>query len=148
MNNKQLVEKRIRELVESLQELSFGCEVYLLVDYTKYLHRFISVEGGMYNLERKGKTIYVNKPTYTTDARIEIIGHPIRLEHVLLAIEQVSPDMEYSIATDGHIQNSMCVLGTVTYEGTGIYIDLTKPFSDQDDSVYDFLADVLQVNEK
>lgn len=72
------------------------------------------------------------------------------LIHVLRAIGEGSGrQYEYVLGLDGHIleMRGGTELGLMTFEGTGVYWNLTKPLHEQEDSVIDFLHSILCVQE-
>lgn len=85
---KDKLQKRIRELVPSLMELSFGCEymdskgdVMMYVKSSKEKHFGIL------------KRCMSKNTLYSTDLfSITIIGHPIHLASVLQAVYENAPD--------------------------------------------------------
>ena len=69
-----------------------------------------------------------------------------QLHNVLRAIGEGSGrQYEYVLGLDGHIleMRGGTELGLMTFEGTGVYWNLTKPLHEQDDSVLDFLFTIL-----
>lgn len=72
----------------------------------------------------------------------EILGRPITLADVLLAIEN---QYEYIVAGDGHFLkiNWYNELGEMKYEGTGVYWDLRKPLESQSPETLEWLAKLL-----
>ena len=68
------------------------------------------------------------------------------LHHVLRAIGEGSGrQYEYVLGLDGHIleMRGGTELGLMTFEGTGVYWNLTKPLHDQSDEVISFLHELL-----
>lgn len=148
MTNKEKVEKKIRELCPELQELSFGCEVifnYEAIDVTETVRavlHFAHEWKGMYGVAVPNEHNSYGYQIVGKEQITEIIGHPIHLEHVLLAI-----NTQDSIECYPQMNNTL-LIQTFGNPKRDAYYNLTKPFSEQDDLVFDFLADVLQVNEK
>lgn len=85
----QQLESRIRELVPSLQELSFGCEVEeegVKQTVIKYVHMDYDEDcSEVYTTEHP--TTYYKKWRYYDSDLNKILGHPIQLHHVLQAIQ-------------------------------------------------------------
>jgi len=142
MSNK--LDKRIRELVPSLMELSFGCEVMVTIDDEYKEKNVISKLGvGFLGIEVECER-YDIEMIKDVDF-IEVIGHPIQLQHILLAIEKSG---NYGVqirrmTADGNIQ---------MYTSEGIYItnravfNLSKSYNDQEEEVHKFLAEILNID--
>lgn len=140
MNKKEQVEKKIREVCPELMELSFGCEVISGAFSQKMVYQFYGADtsehgGGQYSHH----CIYKDKRgTYTGDHIEEIIGHPIQLSHVLIALHPNTPVIStrsgggyaYWLFFNENRDNEVCY-------------DLSKPFSEQTEEVYDFLFDLI-----
>ena len=126
---KQKVENKIRELVPELMELSFGCEVVTKKENPPLV--FI-------NKETSGKYNFLNRDNEVTGTffwgDFEIIGHPIHLEHVLRAVEIVN----YAFFRDKIPPRTFFI-------SFFNYYNLNKPFSEQSEDLYKFLAEVLGV---
>ena len=100
---RQAVEARIREVVPSLQELSFGCRV-LVRDCDGHEEEATYASGADY-----AGLVYSDGSTgsFVEDWLIQIIGHPIRYSHVLLALnkawdarEEKDKVLRYEIETE------------------------------------------------
>lgn len=130
MDKKQAVEKVIRELNPELMELSLGCEVYMLGQYITWANLETDEHGNhtATYLLPDGRFL---EGVYTTSEieAIKIIGHPIHLESVIFTLKKVG----YS-STEEWFK----VLGKIT----DIYAH-NLPFSQQDDSVFEFLYEIL-----
>ena len=132
MNTKQKLDKRIRELVPSLMELSKGCEV-----------EFFGRTLGTIIEKVNDESIYCDVGSnilkkITTKGIYKIIGHPIQLQHILLAIEKVNNDEKYVISSTGvfgHIDD--------VDHGEPVKYNLSKSYNDQEEEVHKFLAEIL-----
>lgn len=85
---RQAVEARIREVVPSLQKLSFGCEYEYAGSRYKYVSSYEWVTtslDGIY-LRHTSDSMFRERVEH---GHYKLIGHPIRLNNVLDAIEQV-----------------------------------------------------------
>lgn len=136
-SKKELVEKRIRELVPELGELSFGCKVRPKNGGTEATFLYLGEEENEMCIHIPYKDVEVvdgvkaNANALFHDAKIdmsEIIGHPIHLEHILLAIEKSVPMKEQ--------------IGSFFMTLLSKY-NLSKPFEEQTPETYDFLAEIL-----
>lgn len=104
-NKQELYNKirtRINELVPRLKDLSFGCEVLLDNQYKK---RVIDID---YDENENIKSILSESSQIgmfekTNPKGLEIIGHPIHLEHILEAIGKNSVDGASFNITDNRI---------------------------------------------
>ena len=123
---KDKLQKRIRELVPELMELSFGCEI----GNEKNLPiQYIGNDNGQHALiltREDGKTplLFVDK------IEGEIIGHPIHLEHIV-----------QSIIAKKHETRS-AVFYVLIGEISCLY-KYNKPFTNQSPELYEFLSDIL-----
>lgn len=115
----QLVTKKIQECCPELLELSFGCQYKV-----KSRPGIFTIRGDFERGIVKGLAP-------------EIIGHPIRLEHVLRAIYEKHPSFHNYpfIDCNGSLNNGY---------GRICKWNLTKPLSEQDEKVIEFLADILK----
>ena len=86
MTKPQEIQKKIRELVPELQELSKGCEV--VVDSKFGIQGYGNVQCVKEYIKALGEVSLYGHNTCGKDYNLEIIGHPIHLEHVLQAIEK------------------------------------------------------------
>ncbi len=145
MTNKEQCEKRIRELVPSLQELEFGCEIKN--NLTDAVLHVVENCDPMAN-EDCDITLFSNSSLYlfeasSKDKDLEILGKPIHLEDVLRAIDKhlgEEDSWEYAVRADGEIVKDY---GEGRHDTVGIKYDLSKPFSEQPEEVYEFLNTIL-----
>lgn len=148
---KEKVEKRIRELVPELMELSFGCEVKINYDDGCEPDSLVGVvtwtrDNGAYTKDDHMKmTVSCIGDCYTDDDSVEIIGHPIHLEHVLLAVEKSVGDFEVNTVPMNVIGFGDYSLKIPIFTVCSIY-NLSLPFSEQPDEVYELLGEILKVN--
>ena len=133
---KQQVEAVVRETCPELMGLTFGCEVKVNgVFYVLDSNWAIETRTGNNLNEYKVITDQFNNWTEIED--FEIIGHPIQVSNVLRAID--SP--KFFIDTNGWIGemvsiNPMKCTRRIKY-------NLSLPFSEQSEEVYDFLHELL-----
>jgi hypothetical protein len=153
MNTLTKLEKKIHEACPELLELSFGCEVEIDTPerYSEFADKkrekafavsFIPSHQNGEDWDGPYMTLWLpdwneyyepkdpNLEDREDDEYIEILGHPIGLEHVLRAIDQKNGKGIYppQIFAVGH----PCAW------------DLTKPLSLQLPSVHKFLLDILE----
>jgi len=125
--------KRIRELVPSTMELSFGCEV-LMADGQR----------GTLSSDVVGGNFYLYNTTnyrfpHVTQIKA-ILGHPIQLHHVLQAIKIKTEDSVKSF--------TMTAAGCMDFSENSIpryfhVYDVTKPLDGQSTETLDFLYELL-----
>lgn len=156
MTPKQTAEKRVRELVPSTMELSFGCEVLLRYGSEKVVlngslrrYDFTGDNFAMCWGENGSKSIkYAIIPdTYDGSVEVketeiyEILGHPLQLSDVLLAIDNhLYLSASFSIDKVGGMRVKYL---NEEERHLGFY-NLTKPFSEQEEQVYLFINEILQ----
>jgi hypothetical protein len=127
MTEQQKAEAYVREKLPELMELSFGCEVVLQLGIISYQEEPLEwrdsgemgakktvVLDGQYDWNRVIGTPKREKETvirhhYTHDNYslyrvLEIIGHPIQLQHWLRVLEKSG--FTYYVSTSGHVQRS------------------------------------------
>lgn len=130
MEKLQQLESKIREIVPSLQELSFGCEVEVcgIREDNPGCEKDVIVDGrisdGRITLGYYGEMFIEN---------FIVLGHPILLHHVLQALylnektrdgmKMYGPQIGYEVLENGW--------------------DLTKPLSEQSPETISFLWDLL-----
>lgn len=132
----QQAEKRIRELVPSLQELSFGCEVI-----KSEIHRG-SVIGEAYS--QVAYVHYDNVQVYLAPKEdFQILGHPIQLHHVLQAIEKVDKWYQPDLRGTGKDSNPILYIlkGNMSIGSTKWNLKL--PLSGQSEETINFLLEIL-----
>ncbi len=147
----ETLEKRIRELVPSLQELSFGCE-FIYYEEEEYTGgNTFEVKDVVVKVVGKrtvDDSIYIKgvKTEYEFDSErdFKILGHPIQLHHVLQAVGKGRKDTAYknvvTVGDDGLIWEELGKEGSVKCVGNW---DLTKPLSGQSEEVVTFLNEIL-----
>ena len=141
--------KRIQELVPSVMELEFGCEVKILIYHTVNSrssgtywrkHRVIAIHhpSGDLILNRVGR--YGNKKI-SRSSQMQIIGKPITLAVVLMAIEKVNTIENYCVTSDGGICN-MGHVGRVYYQVASWNLSKDN-FNDQSEETKEFIGKLL-----
>ena len=94
MNHETTI-KRIKELVPSVMELEFGCEVKILISHSVSnrsrgtywrKHRVIAIHHSSGDLIINRNDQYGNKKI-SRSSQMQVIGKPITLCHILLAIK-------------------------------------------------------------
>ena len=164
MTNKQIAEKAIRRLCEDLQELSFGCHISVPQNSGEmYCFNVVDVmESNSYQdinpqtfdgkvLHEDVEKIVLARNCAITDDEldrfaskdIEIIGHPIHLEHVLKAL--ITSDTTFEVT--GSSLAGVYISNERADDDRNCQYRL-KPFSEQPESVYQFLADILEDKSK
>ncbi len=148
MNNmKTKVQNKIRELVPELMELSSGCEVIAVWNSdvekeTDTLHATV-----LDRHEWKGWVLLHNYVRGTAKVKTEdvkeIIGHPIHLEHVLRAVEKVGKGNTYTFHLDLYMGGLAEFIRATDNKTMGY--NLSLPFTEQSDELYQFLAEILDV---
>lgn len=167
MSNKEKVEKKIRELVPELQELSEGCEfdwdneigdcVRFVVTHVEGSvnvldeHETLSIYARVKDKRPEGVPICFDTPDDYEDGMTffdyaKIIGHPIHLEHVLRAVSHsIPPPRSEATLHDEQIMRNKFKLFDTRIEKTVRKYEWDKPFTEQPDDLYQFLAEVLGV---
>ena len=126
---KDKLDKRIRELVPELMELSEGCEL----QYDN--ERAIIFNGNQMSAECGS----IDNFDGIEDE--DIIGHPIQLQHILLAIENADmPNLSF------RSENNFLYFNE-NQDGEVIY-NLSKSYNDQEEEVHKFLAEILNIDTK
>lgn len=134
MTNQQKAEQLIRERVPELQELSFGCEVRWQ-DGEYDINKTVIIKGGAgyenYYWDNQGNKFHGEDIE-------EIIGHPIELHHVLMAIEKYLKE---------ELPNASLIF---LNQQMGSYVKplvtkchLDKPFNEQSEDLYQFIITTL-----
>lgn len=140
MNNKKAVEKKIRELVPSLIGLSTGCKVRMF-NREMTLLNIISHENGNHTVSYIAPNGTEHNGTYSIYEveNIEIIGHPIHLEHVVCAIKNhlgVPPQERQLFTKSACTASILAMFNRYAWE---------KPFTEQSEDLYKFVANILNV---
>ena len=137
MNKLQQLEAKIQEAVPSIMELKFGCEVLVQIDDEFREKNVVSkmgvneigidVEGNFHDIEAIKEADF-----------IEILGRPITLEDVLMAIDISKKKTPLVVGINGEfseeIQNGW--KGHETWK-------LGSPLQDQSEETIDFLHTLL-----
>jgi len=137
MTNLQKLTKIIQEANPELMELSFGCEV--------------TFEGsvGMPHINHSATVLKTNAsgtieiytgfpPKSVNKEELEILGHPITLEHVLVALKAKSK-AEYSNRPTIELKDYKHA-----YTELLCFWQLTKPLSGQSEETINFLLEILE----
>jgi len=157
MNHEKTI-KRIQELVPSVMALEFGCEVRSLKDvqgigaivlngdagkyigYDNFLFehaQMFGVSGAGFEWERGFKHQYVSLKNYKIlKSEFEIIGKPITLAVILLAIHKVS-DNNFYVSYEGNMVDG-------TDETIYSTWNLSKDnFNDQSEETKTFIGELI-----
>ena len=164
----KFIREKCIEANEEIVELKFGCEIKITeaIDDKVYLDKerswyktvpFTAVfiedfRSGCSDPECCGDmgTEYacVGKDIFTLEEigdveKYEIIGRPIHLADVLLAIQKRGE--QWAIDDDGHIitLSGGTEVGTLVYEGTGKYWNLKETLNNQSKETIDFIYQLL-----
>jgi len=134
----QQLEQKIRQLVPSLQELSFGCEFKIYsnpVEKLAYIQSFTSGYSRVCTIRDNGDVYTVLRSREEIESW-EILGHQIQLHHVMYAIELKNKHFElgYTVGMDGTFKKESSYVGIW---------DITEPLSGQSEEVVKFLNEVL-----
>ena len=135
---KTKIEERIRELVPELQELKFGCEVRLgllgyILNRKNYHKNWLCYPIN----EENDHQCLISQEEIDLDKTFTIIGSPIHLEHILMAIEKAKPQYKNNEFPDWITYFGYLILNLVA-----IY-DLSKSFADQKEETYQFLWSII-----
>lgn len=129
------IREKLNKAIPERTELKFGCEVEYQnarkVEKYVYLYKIEGFGDVLCPLENFGQStgvLNITNPRFN-----KILGTPITLAEILRGIEKQYPDYQYAIGTDGHILvfKKSFETGEMVFEGSGIYLDLTKPVSEQ-----------------
>lgn len=127
--------EKIQKACPELMELSFGCKVVHYYDHYDGSHAdkctVIQQEGNDILVVSHGQYDLVLEKEYIPED-FEILGHPIRLEHVLRSMEDVLKD---KFKMNYHRNEQKLNLLKLW--------DLTKDLSDQTEDVWEFLDNLL-----
>lgn len=139
MEKLQQLEQRIRELVPSLQELSFGCKVFFYPYKSERLTkgRIVDKTNDVITIDCIDSIEKVEKENLST-----IIGHPILLHHVLQAVYSDDDREEDQLSFVAGIAENNLFFAKQGSDSTAIW-DLTKPLSEQSPETISFLWDLL-----
>jgi len=128
--------QKIQELVPEIMELKFGCE-FMVFDNKRII---VTIENeDVRNLS--GDVVFTNSiEKIKTSPNSVILGRPITLADVLLAMEKVGKYILVDIT--GNLFTHDMSDGALVDEGIW---DLTKNYDDQEQSVKDFIGQILGV---
>lgn len=136
---KQQLQQKLRELITlhnpSLLELSFGCEVKK--EFGGNPEHIWTVTG---NKRGDVEAQYFFNDILSTCSNLtdfEIIGHPIELRHLLIALPRV---VRLSNANDNPIKNCLQIID----KGIDVRINLSIPLLDNKEEVLQDLIDLLE----
>ena len=140
------IESVIRECCPELQELSFGCEIRIqCMPHRVYKYIGHSEDKPMYVYDKGDKERSLN--LLHIDYKIEIIGHPIHLEHILRAMSQKYEEcIQYHVVYPRNMMMTRWELPDQRGKHYPALFDLTKPYHLQSDEFIGWLYGVL-VNE-
>lgn len=134
--------QKIQELVPEIMELEFGCRFYFkgsmygCIVVNSSVWKYIAFMVQIPHLEAKYDRI--NRRDIIND--IVILGRPITLADVLLAMEKIGKYILVDVT--GNLFTHDMSDGALVDEGIW---DLTKNYDDQEQSVKDFIGNVLGV---
>lgn len=124
------LENKIRQLVPSLMELSFGCKV-IWKDDEGDLNESILIR--IYNDFYYG----IFEENFNKEQIIEILGHPIQLHHVLFAVDKAYKELATTC------EGGMLEREKREYIHTAKYWDLTKDLSGQSEETIEFISNLI-----
>lgn len=133
-------EQKIRELVPSLQELTFGCEVLMNGDKGLYVNKFMKC----HYIHFTDLYICPQIVNESFEDKFEILGHPIQLHHVLQAISLCGKWYIPNLKSTGENGSAILTIlkGNMSIGDTRW--DLTKDFSNQSEEVQMFISYLLE----
>lgn len=133
--------QKIQELVPSIMELKFGCRFF----FKGNNNGCVALSNGEWkrlhflykplHLEPKYDTL--NRQDLIDDNALEILGRPITLADVLLAIKKQNPEWR----PDDFFKAT----GSIILPFYDISWDLTKSYDDQSQETKDFIGSILGV---
>ena len=136
------IRERCIEANPEIVELKFGCRIKITeINYTDTVVAHLQSE-------RELKTYYSYR--VLVDDIEKIIGRPIRLADVLLAIEKRQGEAEYIVTADGHFLQNLSVseVGFYTYEATKFYWNLKdNNLENQSEECKNFIYELLEHHE-
>ena len=157
----QKLKQAIIEANSEIMELKFGCKVWIRQpkgepssfesnDGSREEIRIITINNDEYMeydgcdeypfCDFKGLSGWIGEDEYSLEYKI--LGRPIQLPDVLIAIEKNTPDtICYSITTSGEFSKEDTRYGIP--ETTVIWWDLTKTFDNQSDETKMWLEKIL-----
>lgn len=148
MTNHNKIEAVIKEACPGLMELTPGCEVYLR--YSRRVYTLVLSHVGPPFMDNSFTGCYASdKEIKSANSKdVEIIGHPIRLDSVLVALNTiVIGASNYLIDNTGALFKATFPNNSYSFERCCKF-DLTKPLSGQKEEVWEFLGEVLVGEEK
>lgn len=130
---KQLVKEAIIRAVPSVMDLVFGCEVKI-GDFKRTVFQvFYDEDENVSNILTESSSIGMLQ--YTSPGAFEIIGRPIQLQDVLVAIDKAKPLMELCVRQTGTFIDPERI-------SIGIHWDLSQDFDHQSEETIDFLYEL------
>lgn len=136
--SEQIVIKAVIKAVPEIMELKFGCEMRRM----DFLLKYVGKNNGQHALLITGKQelLFVDK----IEEAVEILGRPIRLADVLLAIQET----HIELAKVNH--ETLRITPTaekVTVKGYGFWNLRADSLSEQSDETIHFLAELFSKGE-
>lgn len=146
MQNKlEVIKQKCIEANPSIMELGFGCEIekdgeiYKLAVETDLSLFSKTTENFWFCVSSKGQAVSLEKNVRTT-----ILGRPIRLADVLLAIrEKNKENWLWQKWLDGSHQAKKSIVSLIDYDGWNL---LKDNLTDQSQETIDFLSNLLKEN--
>ena len=134
MNKYEKLKQIIQQANPEIMELKFGCVV--TYEGSVGIPRIRHVATVLNKTQSGGIAVYTSFIQYFIPEELEILGRPITLSDVLLAIKA------YKIKLDFDTRSQPFLFITDWNDKTVIW-DLTKPFDDQSQEIKDFLVGLL-----
>lgn len=135
MNNLKFVKDKIIEAVPEIMELKFGCEILHKPSQKTFLYHSTTDKKDSYNL-------IADQPIFGSDwpiTDLEILGRPIQLADVILAIQEKPYVVFVTLTKEGDLIVSFM-------EATPVHLawNLSKDLSGQSPETIDFLYNLLK----
>lgn len=123
----------------SIKKLEFGCKV-LMEDPEEVWRVYLPTGGDSVGIVFGGERRFPTKSQIT-----KIIGRDLTLADVLKALDAKHGNI-FSVNCEGHLLllRESTETGLDTFEGNGIYWDLTKTLDEQPDATLDFIHELLK----
>lgn len=138
------IEQKIRQLVPSLQELSFGCEVKFPQGET-YIAMCETKNGGVSFFVKEDQDYFtidiseIDGVYFEGSEQLEILGHPIKLHHIILAV--INHKQRYLVK--GYISGDRMNNFEAEILDLLARYDKTRDLSGQSEEVCDFIHQLI-----
>jgi len=135
MSPQQKIAERIYELLPHKKELEFGCEIQVAGETRTVIDR---LPNGDYRTLAKDFIFIISKETLEFSKIIKVIGQPIRLADILMAMNINSTDKRYLLSVS-------CNFMRIEFDGKAELYNLSKDnILYQSDEFCEFLLELLK----